>query len=48
MNKEVYNNWLEANEEDLLDQWESIGEVEQWEMGEDFETFCETQYQESL
>lgn len=39
--------WYEANKEDLKDMWESMGEVERFEKGGDFTTFCIGQYEDS-
>lgn len=39
-----YNRWLEANKDDMLNMWESMGIVERHEEGGDFDTFCSNQY----
>lgn len=39
--------WYEANKEDLKDMWESMGDVERFEEGGDFTTFCIGQYEDS-
>ena len=43
-NRIRYNLWLEANKGDMLDMWESMGIVERYEEGGDFDTFCELQF----
>ena len=39
--------WYEANKEDLKDMWESMGEVERFEKGGDFDTFMQGEYEDS-
>ena len=40
----LYEYWLTANEDDLREQWNSMKEVEQYEMGKTFENYCQLQY----
>lgn len=42
-----YTMWLEANHDDMLDMWESMGEVERFEKGGDFDTFMQGEYEDS-
>lgn len=42
----IYQQWLEANEEDLKGNWESMGAVERYEEGGDFPTYCLNQYED--
>lgn len=42
----TFNDYIEAHEDDLRDQWESMGMVERFEEGGTFEKFCEEQFQD--
>lgn len=42
-----YTMWLESNHDDMLDMWESMGDVEKFEMGGDFDTFMRGQFEDS-
>jgi len=44
----AYDHWLCANLTDLQESWAVMGEVEKYEEGGDFPTFCQNQYDNSL